>query len=76
MVSKKKKKRKKENVVSWAEHSRDIKLMAGVSKRGRQRMVGPMERRERLKLCGEKIENKLESKHQTIWGHAETLVNS
>ena len=39
---KKKKERKKENVVSWAEHSRDIKLMAGVSKRGRQRMVGPL----------------------------------
>ena len=30
----------------------------------------------KVKPCGEKIENKLKSKHQTIWGSAETIVNS
>lgn len=61
-----------ENVVSWAEHQTDGR---GI-KEGKAENGGTNGEKRKVKPCGENMENKLESKHQTNWGRAETLVNS
>ena len=59
-------------MVSWAEHQTDGR---GI-KEGKAENGGANGEKRKVKPCGEKIENKLVSKHQTNWGRAETLVNS
>ena len=73
---KKKKKRKKRKCGFMGRAQQRHQTDARGIQEGKAENGGANGEKRKEKPCGEKIENKLESKHQTIWGHAEMLVNS
>ena len=75
-LKKKKKKRKKRKCGFMGRAQQRHQTDARGIQEGKAENGGANGEKRKEKPCGEKIENKLESKHQTIWGHAEMLVNS